>query len=267
MAIEITGSQFNPRTIKRFVQKQFESQGLAFSGKEPELSRRLVRESGSSLAHFTLFLKSGLKLKMGIKFGVEEGKILPKTKGLIYSAKLGGSMIPLAKPKGEDYDWTVWIKKISEFVKKKEEKAGTKPPIVSRARATDNKVPTGFKAKLEAKKSELEEKKKELGRQNKLLEDQDKENTKLEAEIGGFKSAQESTKSGIVMKLSELKEKYKLIGQNESVVKGEKGYDKIGNKIRLWDGQNWDPNKYRISGDNIVDFDVHGAPLNPKGLQ
>ena len=60
MAIEITGKQFNPKTIRRFVQKQFEKQGLAFSGKDPEISKRLTREAGSSLAHITFNLKSGL---------------------------------------------------------------------------------------------------------------------------------------------------------------------------------------------------------------
>ena len=40
MAIEITGKQFNPRTVKRFVQEQFKKQGLVFSDKEPKLSKR-----------------------------------------------------------------------------------------------------------------------------------------------------------------------------------------------------------------------------------
>ncbi|MCK5611256.1 hypothetical protein KAR91_55815 [Candidatus Pacearchaeota archaeon] len=189
MAIEIIGSQFNPKTVKRFVQKQFEKQDLVFSDKDPEIGRRLQREGGSSLAGVTFFLKSGLKLKLGIKFDVKRGKILPKSKGLIYSAKLGNSMIPLAKPKGEDYDWTAWIKKIAEFIAKKEEGLKAKPPTISKARATDNKVPNTFKAKLEAKRSERDEKKKELERQSKSLDDQNKENTQFETEIEDFKQS------------------------------------------------------------------------------
>lgn len=187
MAIEIKGKQFNPKTVKRFVQSQFEKQGLVFSDKEPELSKRLVREEGSSLAHATLFLKSGLKLKLGIKFKVVKGIILPNHKGLIYSAKLNNKMIPLAKPRGEDYDWTSWIKKIAEFVGRKEEVHKSKPPTVSKARATGGKILGTFKAKLGAKKAELEEKQEDLERQNKLLEKQNKENERLEAEISEFK--------------------------------------------------------------------------------
>ena len=189
MTIEIEGSQFNPKTIRRFVQKQFEKNGLVFSNKDPEIAKRLVREGGYSLAQTTLFLRSGLQLKLGIKFTVKAGKILPKSKGLIYLAKLGTAVIPLAKPKGEDYDWTSWIRKISDFVGKKEKglKPKTKPPTISKSKATDNRIPNTFKAKLDAKRSELKEKEKELERQDKLLTDQEKENTQLQTEIDAFK--------------------------------------------------------------------------------
>ena len=186
MAIEITGKQFNPKTVRRFVQKSFEKRGLKFSDKEPEISKRLVREAGSSLAHVILFLKSGLKLKLGVKFEIERGKIEPDSKGLIYTAKLESSVIPLAKPKGEDYDWTSWIKKISEFIEKKEETYKPKPPTVGKARATDDKIPSSFKARLEAKRIEVGEKKADLAKQQTLLDNQNAENTKLESEIETF---------------------------------------------------------------------------------
>lgn len=189
MAIEITGRQFNPKTARRLVQPQFEKEGLTFADKEPEISKRLVREGGATLATVTFFLKSGLKLRLGIKFDVVEGKIQPKSKGLIYSAKLGTSMIPLAKPKGKDYDWTSWIKKIADFIKKKEEKLKPKPPVVTKARATDNKTPNTFAVKLEAKRAERDEKKKELEKQQKLIDDQNAENTMLETEIEALKQA------------------------------------------------------------------------------
>lgn len=188
MAIEITGKQFNPKTVKRFVQKSFEKQDLVFSDKDPELSKRLKRESGfSSLAHATMFLKSGMKLKLGIKFGIKAGKILPDTKGLIYTAKIDGTTIPLAKPKGEDYDWASWIKKISNFVKKREEKQAKKPPTISKARATDNKIPSTRKAKLEVKRTEVAGKKSELAKQQASLDKENVKNTKLETEIEAFK--------------------------------------------------------------------------------
>lgn len=191
MAIEITGKQFNPKTVKRFVQKQFEKNGLVFTDKDPEIGRRLVREGGSSLAKVNFFLRSGLKLTLGIKFDVERGKIEPKSKGLIYNAKLGATVIPLAKPKGEDYDWTSFVKKISEHVKKKEETYKPKAPVISKARATDDKIPSSFKGKLEAKRTELDSKKEELAKQEKLLEDQTKDNETLESEIEGFKGQTE----------------------------------------------------------------------------
>ena len=189
MAIELTGKQFNPRTVKRFVQEQFKKEGLVFSGKDPEISKRLQREGGATLTHVTFHLKSGLKLKLGIKFDIERGKILPNSKGIIYNVKLGSAVIPLAKPKGEDYDWSSFIKKIAESVKKKEETHKPKPPTVSKARATDDKIPNTFAAKLEAKKAALAEKKSEVAAQQKALDDQNTKNTQLETEIEGFKQA------------------------------------------------------------------------------
>jgi hypothetical protein len=74
---------------------------------------------------------------------------------------------------------------------------------------------------------------------------------------------------GLIMTLSDLGKNYKLLGPNETPKKGEKYYSKplIGGQVRLWDGEKWDPNKYRISGKNIVDYDIHGHPINPKGLK
>ena len=187
MAIEITGKQFNPKTIRRFVQKQFEKQGLVFTDKDPQMPKRLSREGGMSLAIVTFPLKSGLKLRLGVKFKVIQGKILPESKGLVYSAKLGSTMIPLAKPKGQDYDWSSWIKKISEFVKEKEKNLKPKAPTISKGIATDNKIPNTFADKLEAKKSERDEKKAEVVKQQKSIDDQTVENTKMESEIEGFK--------------------------------------------------------------------------------
>ncbi len=187
MAIEITGEHFSPKYVRRFVQRQFEKEGLVFGEKNPEISKRLKREGGASLAHVTLFLKSGMKLKLGIKFGIKAGKIQPNSKGIIYSAKLNASMIPLSRAKGQDYDWTGFIRKIADFVQKKEEKQVSKPPTVSKAKATDNRVPNTYKAKLEAKRTEIEEKKKALKEQQKLLADQNAENEKLESEIEEFK--------------------------------------------------------------------------------
>ena len=187
MTIEITGKQFNPKTIRRFVQKQFEKQGLSFADKEPEISKRLQREEGASLTHVTFPLKSGLKLRLGIKFDIERGKIQPESKGLIYNAKLGTNAIPLAKPKGEDYDWSDFIKKISEYVKKKEETFKPKAPVISKAKATDDKIPSTFAGKVEAKKAQRDAKKKKLESQQKALDDQNAENATLETEIAGFK--------------------------------------------------------------------------------
>lgn len=187
MAVKITGKQFNPKTIKRFAQKQFEEQGLNFGDKDPDISKRLIREVGASLVHVTFFLKSGMKLKLGIKFDIEKGKIQPDSKGIIYSAKLNTSTIPLSRAKGQDYDWTGFMKKIADFVKKKEKGYKPKPPTISKGRATDNKIPNTFVAKLAAKKELLEEKKKELKRIQKLLGEQDSLNSQLESEIGIFK--------------------------------------------------------------------------------
>lgn len=223
MAIEITGKQFNPKTIKRFVVPQFEKQGLVFAKEDPEIARRLQRESGATLTHVTFPLKSGLKLKLGIKFDIDKGKILPDSKGLIYNAKLGANAIPLAKPKGEDYDWTSFIKKIADHVKKKEETYKPKPPSVPKSQATDDKIPNTFAAKVEAKKAQRDEKKAELTKQQKALEDQNKENERLESEIEGFKGSAEkqSQKEDVSTKGQDITRARNQINELKRIITGK----------------------------------------------